>query len=104
MLLELNGAPVRFYDVYWLESDLATAERKAYDVQVYEALRACTAEHPSTLELEALCPRCYVNAPTADFRGNIRRAVCPRRHQSFTPEPGDLVQALYARAGLGDAM
>jgi transcription elongation factor Elf1 len=104
LVLELNIAPVRFYDVYWLESDLTAAERKAYDVQVYEALRARTVEHPRILELEARCPRCYANAPIADFRGNIRQAVCPRCHQSFTTEPGHLVQALYASGGLSDAM
>ncbi|KAK2756629.1 hypothetical protein CKAH01_17137 [Colletotrichum kahawae] len=33
-VLELDGPskkyPVQFYDVYWLESDLATTERQAY--------------------------------------------------------------------------
>jgi hypothetical protein len=103
-VLELNSALVRFYDVYWLESDLTAAERKAYDFQVYEALRVRIVEHPSILELEARCRRWYGNAPIADFRGNIRQAVCPRCHQSFTTEPGHPVQALYTRAGLSDAM
>lgn len=102
-VLELNSAPVCFYDVYWLESDLTEVERQAYDTEVYESLRARSVEHPSILELEARCPLCCANAPIADFRGNIRQAVCPHCNQSFTAEPGHLVQALYTRAGLGDA-
>jgi hypothetical protein len=66
-VLELYSAPVCFYDVYWLESNLTSAERKAYDTQAYEALRAHSVEHPSILELEARCPRCYANAPIADL-------------------------------------
>jgi hypothetical protein len=105
-VLELDGASeatrVCFYDVYWLEEDLTAAERQAYNVKVDEAL-ACAQQHRSILELEARCPRCCNNAPIAKFTGSIRQAVCPLCHQSFAPEPGHLVQALYARAGLSYA-
>jgi hypothetical protein len=103
-VLELNSVTetieVCFYDVYWLESGLKDVERKAYDRKVDEELRARAAEYPSIFELETRCPRCQTNSPIAEFKGNIHQAVCPCCHHSFEPEPGHLVQALYARAGL----
>lgn len=104
--LDISSVPARFYDVYWLESNLTALEKQAYDTKVQETLRRRSKEHPSILELEARCPRCYFNSPIADFKGNIRQAICPRPscQQSFAPEPGHLVQALYARAGLSDAI
>jgi hypothetical protein len=103
-VLELNSVTettkVCFYDVYWLESELKDEEREAYDSKVNEELRARAAEYPSIFGLETRCPRCQNNSPIAEFKGNIHQTVCPRCHQSFEPEPGHLVQALYARAGL----
>jgi hypothetical protein len=105
-VLELNDISrlehVRFYDVYWLESDLTDVERQAYAVKVDKALRARATQYPSIFELETRCPRCHANAPIADFSGSIRQAVCPHCHKSFVPQPGHLVEALYARAGLSD--
>lgn len=37
----------------------------------------------------------------SDFSGNAREAKCPRCLFSFVPQPGNLLQVLYARAGLG---
>ena len=106
-VLELNDVSkvtrVRFYDVYWLENDLTDVERQAYAVKRDNALRVRAAQHPSIFELEARCPLCHTNAPIADFSGSIRQAVCPRCHKPFVPQPGHLVEALYACAGLGDA-
>lgn len=107
-VLELKGASewarMCFYDVYWFESELTARERQAYDTKVNDTLRARAAQHPSILELEVQCPHCRDNAPIADFTGNIRLAVCPLCRRSFKPEPGHLVQALYARAGLSDVV
>ncbi|KAH7336028.1 hypothetical protein BKA65DRAFT_458517 [Rhexocercosporidium sp. MPI-PUGE-AT-0058] len=106
-VLELDDASeatsVCFYDVYWLEEDLTAIEQQAYNLKVDEELHARAEKYPSILELEARCPHCHVNSPIADFTGSIREAVCPRCHKSFAPQPGHLVQALYARAGLNDA-
>ncbi|EFQ32890.1 uncharacterized protein GLRG_08034 [Colletotrichum graminicola M1.001] len=33
-VLEVDGIPMRFYDVYWLQSDLAPAELRAYNAEV----------------------------------------------------------------------
>lgn len=94
-------ASVRFYDVFWHESDLTPSERAAYDAKVEEKLRSYTTEYPSLLELEATCPLCQGISLISDFVGNAREAICPRCSYSFVPQPGYLVQALYARAGLG---
>lgn len=95
---------VDFYDVYWLESDLTTAEQKAYTDKADAILQARALQHPSIFELESRCPLCQANSPIADFTGNIQSAVCPKCSRAFHPEPGHLVQALYARAGLGDVV
>ncbi len=59
-------------------------------------------KYPTILELEAKCPRCSANSPLAQFSGSIWEARCPKCYQSFAPEPGNLIRALYARAGLGE--
>lgn len=107
-VLEARGAPdwarMQFYDVYWYENDLTAGERQAYAAKVDEEVRARVAQHPSVLELEMQCPKCKGNAPVADVTGSIREAVCPLCRQAFKPEPGHLVQAIYAKAGLGDVV
>jgi formylmethanofuran dehydrogenase subunit E len=106
-VLELEGAleatSVCFYDVFFLEKDLSNVEQEAYKVKVDEDFHARAKKLPSILELEVRCPHCHDNAPSGDFSGSIRQAVCPRCHKSFAPQPGHMVQALYARAGLNNA-
>lgn len=102
MALELDGAAMEFYDVYWLETDLTTVERQACEDTVDERLRHRAKEHPSIFELEYRCPACQKNSPLAKFRGSIRRAICPNCEEWFEAAVGHLVQALYLRAGLGD--
>lgn len=94
--------PARFFDVFWFEGDLTLGERAAYDRSADAAVQGYAAEHPSMLGFESVCPLCRVASPIASFTGNIRRAVSPRCRGSFAPEPGQLVRALYAKAGLGD--
>jgi hypothetical protein len=94
--------PARFYDIYWYESDLTPTERAAYDRKVDNSVRDHALQHPSVFDLEAKCPHCRFTSPIALFTGSIRCAVCPRCQRSFAPESGHLVQALYARAGLGE--
>lgn len=104
-VLEMNEQDrldsVRFYDVFWHESDLTPSERAAYDAKVEEKLRNYTTEYPSLLELEATCLFCERISSVSDFIGNAREALCPHCGYSFVPQPGCLVQALYTRAGLG---
>jgi transcription elongation factor Elf1 len=83
---------------------LTSVERQAYNTKVDEELRRRAKEHPSIFELEYRCPECRENAPLAEFRGNIRRAICPNCEESFEAEAGHLVQALYLRAGLSDVV
>lgn len=94
--------PARFYDVYWLESDLTPAERAAYNQRADAAVQNHAAQHPSVFAMEVQCPLCHAASPIASFNGSIRRATCPRCRGSFAPEPGYLVRALYTRAGLGE--
>lgn len=107
-VLEQRGAPdwtrMCFYDIYWIERDLTIAERLAYDRKVDDAFHAQASKFPSVLELEVQCPLCRKNSPIAHITGNIRLAICPSCGKSFKPEPGHLVQALYAKAGLGDVV
>jgi len=92
----------RFFDVFWFEGDLTPGERAAYDRKADAAVQGHAAEHPSLFGFESVCPLCRVASPIASFTGSIRRAVCPRCRRSFAPEPGQLVRALYIKAGLGE--
>jgi hypothetical protein len=100
-VLGLDGHPVRFYDVYWLLGDLLDTERQAYADANAEAFKTRASQYPSLLEIEAQCPECSAESRIAGFTGDIRRAICPKCHAGFEPEPGHLLQALYARHGLG---
>ncbi|RSL86415.1 hypothetical protein CEP52_015817 [Fusarium oligoseptatum] len=104
-VLELDGPEklrMDFYDVYWLEGELTDNEREAYNARVDEELRSRSSNHPSIFDLDSRCPLCLAIAPIREFSGSIRRVTCPRCGKSFSPEPGHLVQALYAQAGLSD--
>lgn len=94
-------APVRFYDVFWYESDLTPSEREAYGAKVEEKIRMYTTEYPSLRELEAMCPLCQRISLISHFVGNALEAICPHCSHSFVPQSGYLVKALYSRAGLG---
>jgi hypothetical protein len=99
-----KAATVCFYDVFWLEKDLTDQEREKYQNRTDDVLGVHAEQYPSILELEVCCPYCSKNAPIGDYTGNIRQAVCPLCRKPFKPEPGYLVQALYARAGLSDVI
>jgi len=106
-VLEIDSIPkygqMSFYDIYWLESELTRGEIQAYDAKVDESLREHSSQHPSIFDLEVQCPRCNHVAEIAKFTGSIRLATCPLCMQSFKPEPGYLMQALYIRAGINDS-
>lgn len=93
---------MRFYDVYWLESKLTSAEQQAYDIKVDEELHRHADKYPSIFELEYRCPKCHGSSPLAKFRVSVRRAICPNCEEEFEPEAGCLVQALYVQGGLND--
>ncbi len=95
-------SPVCFYDVYWLENDLTEGEQQAFSNKAEEILRERAKDVPGIFKLGARCPLCRADSPIAQFKGNIRKATCPRCHGTFAPGPGHLMQALYARAGLND--
>jgi hypothetical protein len=100
-VLAFNNFPPRFYDIYWLLSELSDEEEAAYADANDKAFRKFASRYQSILELHAQCPRCDQSAPIADFRGDIREAVCPNCGDDFAPDPSHLLQALYARNGLG---
>jgi len=93
---------VRYYDVYWLENDPTAGERRAYDSFKDKAVRDVADKHKRIFDFEAHCPLCGKRSPLSAFTGSIREAVCPGCKESFKPEPGHLLQAIYARAGFGD--
>ena len=102
-ILEMDSrVPMRLYDVFWFAAYLLPEERKAYDVEVDQAVNSRANNHPGIFVFEIRCPLCRNNASIKSFKGSIRRAACPNCNQSFEPQPGYLVQALYARAGLHD--
>ncbi|KAL4748441.1 hypothetical protein BDW72DRAFT_214824 [Aspergillus terricola var. indicus] len=92
---------MRFYDVFWYEHDLKPEDRQAYKEKAARDLNDSLAPCPAILQLEATCPHCQQNSFISHFTGSVYMATCPRCGQEFAPQPGYLMQALYARAGLG---
>ena len=78
-----------------------TEPNSGYNRIVDEKIRTYTAQFPSLLKLEATPPLCQSISLVSGYTGNAREAKCPCCLHSFVPQPGDLIQALYARAGLG---
>ncbi|KAL6158936.1 hypothetical protein ACJQWK_03073 [Exserohilum turcicum] len=105
-----NGMTTRidacFYDVYWWESGLDSAERAAYQRHVQERLRKRAQMYPEILEAKLQCPSCRTLSPVIEFGGDICRVVCPAEgcRMQFKPEGEQILQALYVRAGVSSAM
>lgn len=92
-----GGSPVRFYDIFWLEQDLSLVEQEAYYQEVELNLHQhITQHHPSILKLHSRCPNCQDSAPISQYTGTVRCAECPTCEQWFEPQPGHLMDALYA--------
>ncbi|PCD22041.1 hypothetical protein AU210_015843 [Fusarium oxysporum f. sp. radicis-cucumerinum] len=93
IVLGNHEEPMRFYDIFWLEEDLKSSERQAYNMRVDEELCRRAEGHQGIFELGYRCPKCDNNAPLADFSGSIRRATCPKCQGSFEPEAGHRIEA-----------
>ncbi|KAL6690687.1 hypothetical protein J3F84DRAFT_180013 [Trichoderma pleuroticola] len=82
--LELDDSPMRFYDVYWLESELTPAEKQAFAFKVETDLRSFSEKYPGILELQLCCPACRATTRLGDFEGTTRQLKCPHCNESFT--------------------
>ncbi|KAL6819777.1 hypothetical protein V8C40DRAFT_281111 [Trichoderma camerunense] len=94
--LELNNTPMRFYDVYWLESELTSAEKQAYASKVDNNLRSFSEKYPGILELQLRCPACSSTTRLGDYDGTVRQLKCPHCNELFTPDVKSLIDTLNA--------
>lgn len=90
---------VQFFDVFFYESDLTTREREAYRDWAAEQASTASRSFPSLLDLPYKCPvpHCGRISKIGQFEGNVRAAVCPQCGETFKPDAGHLMQALYIR-------
>ncbi|KKP02124.1 hypothetical protein THAR02_05755 [Trichoderma harzianum] len=94
--LELDNTRMRFYDVYWLESELTSAEKQAYASKVDNDLRSFSAKYPGILELQLRCPACSSTTRLGDYEGTVRQLKCPHCNELFTPDVKSLIDTLSA--------
>ncbi|PSN69921.1 hypothetical protein BS50DRAFT_618884 [Corynespora cassiicola Philippines] len=92
---------VKFYDVFWKVEDLDPEEIEAYQNGVDKRLGEFQGKYPNLRKTWAQCPLCTERSRIEEFNGNIRAAQRPKCNHIFKPEPRHLIQALYAKNGLG---
>ncbi|KAF4480420.1 hypothetical protein CGGC5_v011009 [Colletotrichum fructicola Nara gc5] len=89
-VLELDGCPMRFYDVYWLLADLTPMERQAHSSEIDAEVSRLAKQYPGIFDLKLRCPHCGADTPLSGFVSNadsIRRVQCVKCPRTFTPEP-----------------
>ena len=89
---------MKFYDVYWLESDLTPNEKRAYGREYSKKCREIAQKYPSILNLHFNCPKCHVMSLMKEFIGHILEAECPKCHRSFIPTNEQFMQCLYIKS------
>lgn len=77
-VLSIEDEPMRFYDIFWKQSDLTEAELGAYAAYINEKVQSLASRYPEHSFFEALCPLCENSVPVLEFTGSIRCAECPR--------------------------
>ena len=77
-VLRVDGHPMCFYDVYWLESDLTAGEQEAYDVKVSQVLRArVDANFQQQVALSSISCRCrYCQPPLMNLPLSCSSTPC----------------------------
>ncbi|XP_021959380.2 uncharacterized protein LOC110855270 [Folsomia candida] len=79
---------LKFYDVFFLKSDLKREEIQAYKDKVVDALDTFLAHIPEvTKQLPYVCPLCKVSSPAASFTGELAHVECPKCNKKFEPAP-----------------
>jgi hypothetical protein len=106
-VLGTDGHPLwpssmKFYDVYWTESDLLPEEVAAFHDLADRKAREVGGRSTVLSDLTYPCPNatCGRTSKVSEYRGTLWKARCPRCQHEFKPEPGALAQALYLRHGV----
>lgn len=89
---------MKFFDVYWLESDLKLSEKEAYERECGKTCGKLGQNFPSLMELPFDCPNCHKESPIKEFSGHVLKAECPKCSQSFKPTNKQLMESLYIQA------
>ena len=90
---------MKFYDVYWLETELKPSEKRAYDMECSKKCEELGQKFPSVMGLPLVCPKCNRHSLISDFTGHALKAECPKCSQSFKPTNKQLVESLYNYTG-----
>ena len=85
-VLSPNQQPMRFFDVFWYESELTDSERTTYREYGADELKKLAKRFNEALQiLDYKCPECGEISRLNDFQGNIFHAFCPQCKNEFTP-------------------
>ena len=85
---------MKFYDVFWRESDLFPQEKINYEKKKSESARAYVANSDTLLETDSQCPDCRQNHKIREYKGTFDEAICPKGHH-FQSECGVLKAFLW---------
>ena len=89
---------MKFYDVYWLETELKQSEKEAYDRECSKKCGELAQTFPSIIDLPFVCPECNHESLIREFSGQALNAECPKCCQSFKPTNKQLIESLYIQA------
>jgi hypothetical protein len=89
---------MKFYDVYWLETELKQSEKEAYDRECSKKCGELAQAFPSIIDLPFVCPECNHESLIREFSGHALNAQCPKYCQSFKPTNKQLIESLYIQA------
>ena len=89
---------MKFYDVYWLETELKRTEKEAYEKECSKKCGELARAFPSIIDLPFVCPECNHESLIREFSGHALKAQCPKCSQLFKPTNKQLIESLYIQA------
>ena len=91
---------MKFYDVYWLETELKQSEKEAYEGECSKKWGKLAQAFPSIIDLPFVCPECNHESLIREFSGHALKAQCPnpKCSHSFKPTNKQLIKSLYIQA------
>ena len=89
---------IKFYDVYWLETELKQSEKEVYERECSKKCGELAQAFPSIIDLSFACPECNHESLIREFSGHALKAQCPKCSQSFKPTNEQLIKYLYIQA------
>ena len=86
---------MRFFDVYWKESDLWPSEKEAFKQKGTDIAKEISQDLVTIYNLDYECPECKKTSKVKDYTGHLLETKCPRCYKQFKPDHVGVMQSLY---------